>query len=157
MPIKSVLTKPSTGSAIWCPEGIHAPLLGVATQARAFGRWKTVTLTEIGTSTIVTPPKNESIVLTDLIFTAEKKNAGIDTLRFFDGTNDENILIPSLHDSAVNLAIPFAGLWQGWKDAYLHLAQTGANHYVTVAVGYYFMPSELTETYARWNKLRDSR
>lgn len=158
MPIKSTLVKVGTGTALWTPEGIHAPLMGTATQARMFGRFKTasVTATTAGT-TFVTPPQNESIVLTDLIVSAEKKNAGIDTLRFYDGTNTVNIMVTSVADSPVNIAIPFAGFWQGWKDAYLQIVQTGANHYISVAVGYYFMPEELTYTYARWDKLRDLR
>ena len=159
MPVKSTLTKVGTGKAIWCPEGIHAPLLGVATQARAFGQFKTASVTAVAPAgtTIVTPLKNESIVLTDLIITAEKKSGGIDTLKFYDGTNTVNILVGSVDDSPLNLAIAFAGHWHGWKDAYLQLVQSGANHYANVAVGYYFMPKELTETYARWNKLRDIR
>lgn len=157
MSVKSIITKVETGKAIWTPDGIHAPLVGTVTQARAFGRFKTVSLTAVGTSTIVTPPANESIVLTDLIISAEKKNLGIDVLKFFDGTDTVTIINASVADSPVNLAIPFAGLWQGWKDAYLHLEQTGANHYVSVAVGYYFMPKELSYAYAKWNKLRDSR
>ena len=157
MSVKSIITKVGTGKALWTPEGIYAPLMGTVTQARAFGRFKTISLTAIGTGTIVTPPANESIVLTDLIITAEKKQNGVDVLKFFDGTNTVTILNASVGDSPVNLAIPFAGFWQGWKNAYLHLAQTGANHYVSVAVGYYFMPKELSYAYAKWNKLRDSR
>jgi len=156
MPVKSTLTKTGTGKAIWCPEGIYAPLVGTATQALSFGRFKTASLTaEHAGTTIVTPPKNESIVLTDLIVTAEKKALGADTLRFYDGTKTENIIVGSVADSPLNIAIGFQGLWQGWRDAYLQLVQTGADHYVNVAVGYYFMPEELTETYARWNKLRE--
>lgn len=157
MPLKSILTKVGTGKSLWNPEGMYAPLLGTITEARRFGQFKTASLTATGNSIIVTPPKNESIVLTDLIVSAEKKNLGIDTLKFFDGTNTVNIMITSVADSPVNIAIPFAGHWHGWKDAYLQVVQTGANHYISVAVGYYFMPKELTETYARWNKLRDVR
>ena len=157
MSVKSIITKVDTGKAIWTPEGIYAPLVGTITEARVFGRFKTASLTAVGTSTIVTPPANESIVLTDLIISAEKKNSGIDILKFFDGTNTVTIINASVDDSPVNLAVPFAGFWQGWKDAYLHLEQTGANHYVSVAVGYYFLPKELSHAYARWNKLRDVR
>lgn len=157
MSVKSNLIKAETGKSLWNPEGMYAPLMGTATQARIFGRFKTATLTAVSTTTIITPPANESIVLTDLIITAEKKNLGIDVLKFFDGTNTVTILNASVADSPVNLAIPFAGFWQGWKNAYLHLAQTGANHYVSVAVGYYFMPKKLSYAYAKWNKLRDSR
>lgn len=160
MSVKSILTKLSNSKAIWCPEGIEAPLLGVATQARTFGRFKTITITaitEAGEGIIVTPPKNESIVMTDLIISAEKKNLGIDTLRFYCGTNTVNIMVTSVGDSSVNLAIPFAGHWQGWKDAYLQVVQTGASHYLSVAVGYYFMPSELSNVYSKWDKLRDLR
>ena len=154
MSIKSIITKVKTGKAIWTPEGINAPLVGTVTEARVFGRFKTVSLTAIGTSTIVTPPSNESIVLTDLIISAEKKNSGIDVLKFFDGTNTITIINASVDDSPVNLSVSFAGFWQGWKDAYLHLEQTGANHYVSVAVGYYFMPKKLSNAFANCNKLR---
>jgi len=156
MSLRSILTKVGTGKAIWTPDGMYAPLLGTTTEARRFGQFKTASVTEttLGT-TIVTPPKNESIVLTDLIVSAEKKNAGIDTLRFHDGTNTVNIMVTSVADSPVNIAIPFAGHWHGWKDAYLQVVQAGASHYLSVAVGYYFMPEKLTETYARWNKLRE--
>jgi len=160
MSLKSILTKVGSGKAIWTPDGMYAPLLGMTTEARTYGQFKTVSITETteaGEGIIVTPPKNESIVMTDLIISAEKKNAGIDTLRFYDGTNTENITVTSVADSPVNIAIPFAGHWHGWKDAYLQVVQAGANHYLSVAVGYYFMPKELTETYARWNKLRDLR
>ena len=157
MSVKSNLVEVRTGKSIWTPGGIYAPLIGTATQARAFGRFKTASLTAIGNSIIVTPPKNESIIITDLVITAEKKNNGIDTLKFFDGTNTVNIIVGSVNDSPLNIAIGFQGCWQGWKDAYLQIVQTGANHYANVAVGYYFMPAELTNTYARWNKLRDHR
>ena len=158
MSVKSVLTKLSNSRAIWTPDGMYAPLLGITTEARSYGQFKTasITATTVGT-TIVTPPKNESIVLTDLIVSAEKKNAGIDTLRFYDGTNAVNIMVTSVADSPVNIAIAFAGHWHGWKDAYLQVVQAGANHYYSVAIGYYFMPTELTELYARWNNLRDPR
>ena len=157
MTVKSVITKPETNEAVWLPGRIRAPLIGVTTQPSVFGRFKTASLTETGNSIIVTPPGDESIVLTDLIVTAEKKNLGIDTLRFYDGTNTVDIIIASVADSPVNIAIGFQGCWQGWKDAYLQLVQTGANHYANVAVGYYFMPKETTHAYAEWNSLRDSR
>lgn len=158
MSVKSFLTKVGSGKAIWTPDGMYAPLLGITTEARTYGQFKTASVTAITAgTTIVTPPKNESIVLTDLIVSAEKKNLGIDTLRFYDGTNTVNITVTSVADSPVNIAIAFAGHWHGWKDAYLQVVQAGANHYLSVAVGYYFMPAELTEPYARWNHLRDVR
>jgi hypothetical protein len=158
MPVKSTIIKPGTGKAIWTPDGMYAPLVGTTTEARTYGQFKTASITEItlGT-TIVAPPSNESIVLTDLIISAEKKNLGIDTLRFHDGTNTVNIMVTSVADSPVNIAIAFAGHWHGWKDAYLQVVQAGANHYYSVSIGYYFMPKELTELYARWNNLRDVR
>lgn len=155
MPVKSYLISLKDGKTIWAPASPVGPCLGTVTFARQFGRFKLGTRSTTGTTTIVTPPKNESIVVTDLIITAEKKNAGLNTLLFNDGTNTENVIVASVSDSPVNLAIPFAGLWQGWKDAYLQIVQTGANHYISVTVGYYYMSSDLSEEYARWNKLRD--
>ena len=158
MPVKSIITKSESGKALWSPNGIHAPLSGITNQASVFGRFKATSVTaQTAGTTIVTPPSNESIVLTDLIFSAEKKNLGTDTLRFYDGTNTVAIIVGSVGDGPLNLAIGFQGCWQGWKNAYLQIVQAGADHYVNVAVGYYFMPKELSHAYARWNKLRDHR
>ena len=155
MPVKSVLTSIEDGKSIWTPGSPVGPCLGTVTFARGFGRFKLGTRSTTGTTTIVTPPQNESIVITDLIISAEKKNSGIDTLLFNDGTNTENLIVVSVDDSPVNLAIPFAGLWQGWENGYLQITQAGANHYISVAVGYYYMSSDLSVCYTRWNKLRD--
>ena len=158
MSVKSVIIKPESNKAIWFPDGIKAPLLGVTSQPSVFGRFKATSITAITAgTTVVTPPGEESIVLTDLIISAEKKNLGVDTLRFYDGTNAVNIIVGSVADSPLNLAIGFQGCWQGWKDAYLQIVQAGANHYFNVAVGYYFMPKESSHAYAEWNSLRDSR
>ena len=157
MTIKSNLINVGTGKSLWSPGGIYAPILGSITQAGVFGRFKTASRTTTGTTTIVIPPSNESLIITDLIITAEKKNSGTDTLRLYDGTNAVNIVVGSVDDSPLNLAIGFQGCWQGWRDAYIQLVQAGANHYANIAVGYYFVPPELSHEYADWNHLRDVR
>lgn len=158
MPVKSIITTLDAGKSIWTPDGISAPLMGVITQASVFGRFKATSITAQTAGTIiVTPPASESIVLTDLIFSAEKKNLGTDTFRFYDGTNTVDIIVGSVGDGPLNLAIGFQGHWQGWRDAYLQIVQDGADHVANVAVGYYFVRKELSHPYAKWNALRDAR
>ena len=121
---------------------------------KIFGTFKASTRATAGTTIIVQPSSGESIVLTDLIVTAEKRGGGgILTVRFTDGTNTVNIAVVNIVDAPANFAIPFAGKWQGWLDARIEMV-TDQNFATTVSCGYRKVSSKYTFLYAEWDAQR---
>lgn len=134
-------------------EGEHGdePILVNSTLARAHGVFASATRGSAGTTVIVQPSLNQEIVMTDLMLSAEKQAGSTVTIQWTDGANTVVIFIADTVDAPVTLAIPFAGRWQGWKDARLELV-TDTNGNVTVAVGYYKVETGIT--FAEWNGRR---
>lgn len=57
-------------------------------------------------------------------------------------------------NAPVNVAIPFAGNWAGWRNARIELVVSGANGTATLAVGYFKISKSKTMNYDEWNALR---
>jgi hypothetical protein len=139
------------------PLAVHKPMsgapnmLGMATLAHAHGVFKAATRTDAGTTILTTPILNQSIILTDMIISGEKQAGSVVTVRFTDGTNTVNIFVASQVDAPPQIAIPFAGRWQGWRNARLEMVTSGAGD-ATVAVGYMNVPEGLT--FEEWDALR---
>ena len=105
-----------------------------------------------GTITVVTPMSGWSLQITDLIWSADKLNNGVATLVFTDGAQTYTIAKANM-DFGFVVAVGLSGHWQGWKDAYITVASSGAAD-VTAAVGYVKMPPDRSLEYAAWDALR---
>ena len=127
--------------------------MGITTHGAQEGHFKAVTRSSAGTSTIVEPTGNNGIVLTDLIITSDKVQSATLTVSFTDGTNTITIAGADVTDAPCNIAIPFAGLWEGWQGAQIDLVTVG-NVTTTVAIGYYHITADYAKPYAEWNALR---
>jgi len=125
--------------------------ISTSTTPQIFGAFKTSSTSVAGTTTVASAPSGGSLVLTDLILSAEKKNGASVTLRITDGTNTETVVSANLTDSAVFFAHSFVGKWEGWQNARLEVVVVG-NAVVSVAVGYYKI--QTGKAYSEWNALR---
>jgi len=133
---------------------IH-PFIHAETNASQHGVFRAVTRSSAGT-TIIAQPKamNDSIILTDLMFTTDKVNGATATVRFTDGTNTINIIAADVTDAPCNIGIGFSGHWHGWGGARLELVTTGVV-VATAALGYMRLgPDQTNQSYAEWNALR---
>lgn len=152
--IKFYLADIGTGKQVDIKDGTQGEkTLIVESLSRLRGCFKATTHTEADTSTITEPDEDGSIILTDIVFTAEKKVGGTATIRFYDGTNTVNIIVVDVTDSAVNMATSLNGCWQGWKDARLELV-TVLDFDCTISVGYVKIPSLQTQCYSAWDARR---
>jgi hypothetical protein len=113
------------------------------------------TLTTLGTQTIVEARGQGGLVLTDLIISIEKKNLSTVTIFFDDGTNTETIMLITLTDAPVNMAIPLNGRWLAWQGADLKITTSlAATGYI--AVGFYRTGEFTTLPYDEWIERRDA-
>ena len=151
--IKAYLVGPGTNDVVGSDRTAHGNSLFAQAPYYEHSVFKSATRAALGTSIVVQPTSGESIVLTDLIVTSEKVATATVTVRFTDGTNTINIFVASINDSPVNMGIPFAGKWQGWRDARIELV-TSHNSDTTVSCGYYKVPSAYTMDFADWDALR---
>jgi hypothetical protein len=113
------------------------------------GTFDSTLLALAGTSTIVEAFGNQGIVLTDLVISAEKKNTATVTVFFDDGTNTESIMLVTLTDAPVNMAVPFVGHWAAWQGASLKVTLS-LDAVGCVAVGYFRTPEDETIPYDAW-------
>jgi len=133
----------------YCPN----PTLITHTYGQLEGNFKSTVLAAADTYELVKKSGDEAIVLTDLIVSAEKKNSGTISIQFNDGVNTEGIVLATVTDAPINIAIPFIGHWQGWKGAYLE-AITSQAIAGCVAVGYFRLPEDKALSYSAWNSKR---
>jgi hypothetical protein len=133
----------------YCP----SPSLISHTYGQIKGAFDSTLLSAADTYELVGVTGNESIALTDLIVSAEKKNAGTITIQFNDGTYTEGVVLATVTDAPINLAIPFVGHWQGWRAAYLEVITSEAIA-GCVAVGYFKLPEDKSLTYSEWDAMR---
>jgi len=117
----------------------------------AHGVFRSASRTSAGTTAIVTPPPGGRIALTDLIITTDKTANSDVTVRFTDGTDTVDVMVADSANNTVNLAIAFAGNWEGWVDARLEMVTTQSVT-ATVAVGYMILATGLA--FAEWDGLR---
>ena len=152
MPIEVVPVIPGGGPLLSVETPLSTQQVPVfTTLPRQFGVFKNVSRSGAGTTEIVTPNPGGAIVLTDLIITASKTVTSDVTIQFDDGTNQEVIALSDSIGGVVNLAIAFAGLWRGWREADLDLVTTG-NVVVNVTVGYFKVPDGLE--FSDWDDMR---
>jgi len=127
---------------------LHA--LALLTPQKAHGRFKTVGFTVQATAIMAQPESGGSIELTDMIATFEKKNLGVVTIRFYDGTNEALIAKATLTDGPFNGVASFVGRWRGWANAYVDATVSGADTIGMVAIGYVKHQKLGTQSYEEW-------
>ena len=126
-------------------------ILVAGTPAQFHGTFKSATRSGAGTTTLVTPNSNGSILITDVVISGEKTNSTTTIVQFTDGGDTVVLFNATQTDAPVNLAIPFVGRVQGWRDAQVDMVTDGANE-TTVLVCYMKLPEGLP--FAEWDALR---
>ncbi len=106
------------------------------------------------TTLLVTPREGQAIVITDIILAGEKRTGATIVVRFNDGTNTAGIISPVVNDAPVNLHIPFAGRFLGWRNASLEFITDTTNQVATLTVGYFFVGGEKVLSFADWDAER---
>jgi hypothetical protein len=127
------------------------PSLSVTNHHQLHGTFKSITRTSAGTTTIVTPPENGSLLLTDLLISGEKQASSTTEVRFTDGTETVTIFLASQVDAPPAFAHTFGGRFQGWQDARIDVITSGAGD-ATVTLGYVKAPTGLP--YVEWDSYR---
>lgn len=125
--------------------------LGVCDPVLAHGTFQSATRTTAGTTTVVTPLDNGSLIVNDLVISGERQASSDVTVQFTDGTNTAVLFLASQVDAPPNIAHSFKGRVQGWQDARLDMITSGAGD-ATVLICYTKVPNGLP--YAEWNALR---
>ena len=148
--IKSVLTNSKNKKALHTHDGYDGDPVLVTTQHKMYaGGFKSISQTVATTTVLVQPNGNDAIVLTDLIITTEKQAGGSVTVQFTDGTNTIIILSANVVDAPCNLAIPFAGNWEGWQSARISVVNVG-DVIATVSCGYFKISESTALPYDEW-------
>lgn len=133
--------------------GAHTHLV-VEDHARVATQYKFATHDGAATTALATPRAGGAVVITDLIIGGEKRTNATVVVQFTDGTDTAGIISPVVNDAPVNLHIPFAGRFRGWKDARIDFITDTANQIAGVTVGYYFISGEGVLTFADWDAQR---
>lgn len=159
--IKSVLVSPFSKKALHVEQTLR-PTVDLTGQEivpvtfslyASHGTFKSVERTSTGTSTIVSPNSNGSIVLTDIFITSNKVANAVVTVQFTDGTNTVTIIKPDITDAPVAMGASLSGRWEGWRDARIDMVIAGGTgHSVTVSCGYVKLPVSIP--YAEWDARR---
>lgn len=124
--------------------------------ARVNTQFKNNSLADAGTAVVVTPPKGTAIVITDLVYSAEKVAAGKLTVQFTDGSDTVILKSAILVDAPVDGAISYAGRTKGWKDARVDMVATGSNVDADVTVHYYILKGKGVLSFADWDAERET-
>ena len=119
--------------------------------ASVHGTFKSATRTSAGTTQLVVPNANGSILVTDILISGEKQAGSSTEVRFTDDSQTESIFLASAVDAPPSFAHTFHGRLQGWRDARIDMVTTGAGD-STVTVCYVKVPEGLL--YAAWDALR---
>ena len=158
MSLPVVLVDEGTGNALhsepYYLEGEEGRVLLTETISGHYGTFKTAAFTVQGTTELISVKGSESIKLTDLIVSFEKKNLASVTINFHDGTNTAPLLKATINDAPVNMSCNMAGNWHGWQGAHIDVIIAGANAIGTVAIGYVKYPTDGGLPYAEWNARR---
>ena len=156
--IKAVLIDKGSGiplhSEKYFMEKQEGRVLLVTNIQKEYSFFKTAVYTVQGTTEQITPRGGESIELTDILITFEKKILGVVTINFHDGTNTATIIKSTLTDGPVNMAANFVGRWQGWVDAHIDVVISGADSIGSIAIGYIRHPKINSVYYAEWTSRR---
>ena len=138
----------------YCTEDAYdgCPVLVTTEYAKEHGVFKTLVFTSSGTEIIVEAFDLEGLVITDLILSAEKKDAII-SIQFTDAVNTENILVVNVIDKGMTLAHAFQGKWAGWQGCDIKIV-TDKDVDGSIAIGYYRTPEDKTLAYEAWDAER---
>jgi hypothetical protein len=159
MTIKATLTHGRTGKQLhvddfWAPRRSQPgdqTLLVVTNPYSAHGAFKSATRTTAGTTTLVTPNANGSLLITDILISGEKQTSSSAEVRLTDGTNSATVFLASQVDAPPSFAHAFQGRLQGWRDARIDFITSGAGD-ATLLVCYTKVPEGLL--FAEWDALR---
>ena len=159
MTIKATLTHGKTGKQLhvddyWATRRSNPgdqTVLIVTNPAAVHGTFKSATRTTAGTTTLVTPNANGSLLITDILISGEKQTGSSAEVRFTDGTNVETVFLASQVDAPPSFAHSFHGRLQGWRDARIDFITSGAGD-ATLLVCYTKVPEGLL--FAEWDALR---
>ena len=133
----------------------EGPILVTTSFGAANGHFKAETLIAAGTVVIIEPLPGDGIVLTDLILTTDKTSGATAQVVITDGTNSIILISADMTNAPVILAIPFRGLWQGWRSARVELTIAGGiNPTATLAIGYYHTLRKNTLQFTDWDERR---
>ena len=110
--------------------------------------------TTAGDSDIVVIGSNESIIITDFIFSSDKKNAGTVVICYDDGTRTFNIVDIDVTDSSPAFSFSPQGHVFGWLGADLRIVTAGAAFTASLTVWYKRVPKSKSLTYDQWIALR---
>lgn len=119
--------------------------------AAVHGTFKSATRTGAGTTQLVTPNANGSLLVTDILISGEKQAGSSTEIRFTDGSQTVTIFLASAVDAPPSFAHTFHGRLQGWRDARIDMVTVGSGD-ATVLVCYTKVPEGLL--YAEWDALR---
>lgn len=161
MPVKSALIDLKDGEALHVHEPYTAftrtergaKFLVTIDPYKSHGTFKSVNITTATTTVVTTPTSSGSLVLTDLVVSADKVNNTTLAIQFNDGSQTALIARPDTINDAVNFSWSPAGRIQGWKDAWIEAVTGGAGTpQATVTCGYMQVAEGLD--YAEWDDLR---
>lgn len=159
--LKFILTDPKNGEALHAHDpysefgrtekGVR--LLVTINPYQSHGTFKSANITTATTTIITTPTSAGSIILTDLVVSADKVNSTTLAIQFNDGSNTALIASPDTTNDAVNFSWSPSGRIQGWKDARIEaITGGGGTPDVTVTCGYMQIAEGLD--FAEWDDLR---
>ena len=150
--IKARLVRGSDQKDLSTHTGYHGePVLVTTTHAKQHGQFKTSTLPN-GTTIVIEASDLEGIVITDLIFSAEKKGATI-SIQFTDAVNTEVIFLVDVTDKGMAFSHNFGGRFAGWQGCDIKIVCSAAVN-GSIAIGYYRTPENKTLPYAAWDAQR---
>ena len=125
--------------------------LGVTHPKDIFATFASASRSAAGTTILTQPPLGGSVILTDLIVSAERRTSGLVTLQFTDGTNTVPIYVGQTNDAPINLALSLQGRVRGWEDARLELV---TNNVVATTVTTVYIKASQALNFSAWDKER---
>ena len=121
---------------------------------RLSGFFKAVTNSGVQTQTIVPCPAGLALYVTDIALSASKQANATVTVRFYDGTNTENMVILDVGDKGAQMALHPAGRTLGWDGGYIQLLTDTIGQAATCTVWFARITGDLVMSYAKWNSMR---
>jgi hypothetical protein len=148
--IKSVLTDVRDKRALLIKEMEDGNCVLVVDQyAHTNSAFYTASSTKKSTVRVITPKISAGLVLTDLIITYGKVGGGVITVQFNDGINSIVVFTAASTDAPIAIAIPLAGKFAGWTNAWLEMITT-QDETASVTAGFYRTKPEFTLSYTEW-------
>lgn len=130
------------------PDARH---LLVTSPMGVYSRFKSVESSVAETVVVTQPDDDGSLIISDIILSTERQNAGTVTIQFTDGVQTELIYKAFATDAPTSISTALTGRLQGWKDARIELVNVGGTD-CTLLITYVKVPNGLP--YAEWDALR---